>query len=102
MPPLAIVDTHRPLWAGPLWIPLDPCGPGPCGPPWANVGHALVGALGPCGLSPCGPPWALVRLARVGPLGHHGPGPNGPLLGPNRPGGASLMGSIMGSLMRGD
>ena len=34
--------------------PLCPCGPGPCGHPWALVGS-------------CGPPWALVGQALVAP-----------------------------------
>ena len=55
------------------WAPLGPCGPGPCGSPWALVGPlgplwASLGALvGPhCALvglpwAFVGPPWALVR-----------------------------------------
>ena len=35
---------------------------GPCGPPWALVGRALVG-----------PPWALLGRALVPPLGSYGP-----------------------------
>ena len=58
--------------------PLGPCGPGPCGPPWALVGRALVGPpghlwagplwapLGPYGPGPCGPPWALMGRALMG------------------------------------
>ena len=52
-PLMALVDSPGPLWAGscgptgPLWAPLGPSGPGPCGLPWALVGRALVGSLGP-------------------------------------------------------
>ena len=74
---------HGPPWA--LVGSLGPCGPGPCGPPWALFGRALVGPLGPCGLGPfgpsgplcallgpcgpcpCGPPWALAGRALAGP-----------------------------------
>ena len=57
---------------------------GPCGPPCALAGRPLVGPLGPCGPDPCGRPWALVSPpgprgrpgALVGPLG---PLPAGPL-----------------------
>ena len=38
--------------------PLGPCGPGPCGAPWALVGRARVSS-----------PWALAGRALVGPLG---------------------------------
>ena len=31
---------------GPLWAPMGTCGPGPCGPPWALVGRALMGPGG--------------------------------------------------------
>ena len=51
-PPWALVGSPRPLWAGPLWAPLGPCGKGPCGRPWALVGRALVG--------PPRPLWALL------------------------------------------
>ena len=43
--------TDRPpglLRVGPLWAPLGPYAPGPCGPPSALMGWDLVG------------PWALV------------------------------------------
>ena len=29
------------------WTPLGPCGPGPCGLPWALTCRALVGPPGP-------------------------------------------------------
>ena len=48
---------------GPLWAPL-----GPCGPPLALVGQAIVGRPS---LALVGAPWALVSLPRalVGALG---------------------------------
>ena len=63
-------------------------GLGPCGPPWALVGQALVGPLVPCGPGPCGPrgpllaaplwaPWALIGQALMASLGTYGPGPDG-------------------------
>ena len=68
------------LWARHLWAslalvePLGPCGPGPCGLPWALVGQALMGSYGPlwaeplwAPLGPCGPPCALVGQALVSP-----------------------------------
>ena len=39
----ALVGPPGPLWAGPLWPPLGPYGPGPCGRSWALMGRALMG-----------------------------------------------------------
>ena len=39
--------------------PLGPCGPGPCGHPWALVGQALWAPLGSCGPGACGLPGHL-------------------------------------------
>ena len=62
-------DSLGALWVGPPWAPLGTHGPGPCQPPWALMGRALVDPLGlygpghcdpplrPCGAGPCGPPW---------------------------------------------
>ena len=40
--------------------PLGPCGPGPCRPPWALAGRALVGLPGPLWARPLWLPWALM------------------------------------------
>ena len=91
------VNPPMALWAEPLWDPLGPHGPGPCGLPWALVGWPLwaVGFTGPSRLwagplwapmGPCGPAswWAGALWAPLGrlwarplraPLGCFGPGP---------------------------
>ena len=74
--------------AGPYWGPWGPHGPGPCGPPWAFVGQALVGVPGPSWAgrlwarplrdgnlwAPLGP-WALVGQALVSLSGRLWAGP---------------------------
>ena len=84
-----------------LLRPLGPCGPGPCGPPWALLGGTLVGPLGPRG-----PPLVLVGQALVGPPGPLWPGPLWPpwaLMGRAVMGPLGLMGrALMGTLVNHD
>ena len=54
-------------WA-PLMGPMDPDGP-----PWALMGHAILGTLSPHGPGPTGPPWALMSQALVSYLGPRWP-----------------------------
>ena len=80
---LALRARTGPLWAGPLWAPL-----GPCGPPWALSGWALVDPPGPLGAGPLWASWALVDPPGTfwagplrAPLGPCGPRPLDSLLG---------------------
>ena len=41
----ALVGSLGPLPARPLWVPLVPYDPGPCGSPWALMRRALIALL---------------------------------------------------------
>ena len=84
----ALMGLPGPSWARPLWAPLGPyepvpCGPGPYGPPWALMGLALMG-LALMGGALVGRalmgPWALMGRALMGRalFGPHGPLRAGP------------------------